>query len=149
MDKPVKSVEDILNMMPGEIPRPKLLPPGDYITLVQGPPKEDVNQNTGNRFVEYTLSIQQVGDNVIKYLEAHGGSVDEIIGRTIRATFYITENAVSRLDDFLIHCGVIKGRLAERIPMAVNCQVGIVLNHRPNREQTGFFPNVVRSFAPK
>lgn len=92
----------LLNKAPTEIERPKPLPQGSYTCVVQGMPKFDKSTKKQTPYVEFSLKVLAAGDDVDQEaLAAMGGISDKVI----RDTYYITENAAYRLDEFLVNCG--------------------------------------------
>lgn len=93
----------VLDMPASEIERPKPLPVGSYICVVQGQPRIDKSAKKQTEFSEFTLKLLEALDDVdTDALEAIGGIKD----KTTKVTFYHTENSIYRLKEFLEHCGV-------------------------------------------
>ena len=93
----------ILDKPASDIERPKPLPTGTYVCVVKGLPRYDKSSKKQTEFAEYTLQPLQAGDDVEEEaLQEMGG----IANRTIRATYYITEDALWRLKKFIEDCGV-------------------------------------------
>src|SRR6266487_695378 len=89
----------------GTVDRPKPLPVGTYTCIVVGQPRFDKSSKLGTPFVEFTLKPIQAGEDVDEdALEEIGG----IGNRTLRATFYLTEEAKYRLDKFLEDLGILE-----------------------------------------
>jgi len=89
---------DILSRQASEIERPKPLPVGTYICQVKGLPRQDVSSKKGTPFWEFTLiPVGHLDDVTAEDLEAVGG----LANKTLRATFYLTDEAEYRLADFL------------------------------------------------
>jgi hypothetical protein len=131
---------DILDTPYDEVERPKPLPPGTYLTVVQSF-REDVSSKAQTPYVEYTLQPQQAGEDVAdEELEAMGG----IGTRTLRYTCYKTEGALWRLKEFHIACGLeVKGKTPRQlVPEAVGCQVTVHVKHRPNIQGTGVYAEI-------
>ena len=86
-----------------EIERPKPLPAGVYTCVVQGLPKMDKSSKKGTEYVEFTYKVLAAGEDVdADDLKAMGGISD----KTIRDTYYITENSLWRLKKMLLDCGI-------------------------------------------
>ena len=88
----------ILDQPASEIERPKPLPVGTYVCVVAGLPRHDKSTKKQTPFVEFTLKPLQAQDDVDKEALEEMGGLSE---RTIRATFYITEDSKWRLKKFL------------------------------------------------
>jgi hypothetical protein len=131
----------ILDKQSSEIERPKPLPVGSYTCIVKGMPRFDTSAKKGTPFVEFTLQPIAAGDDVdTDALEEMGG----FSGRTIRATYYLTEDAAYRLKDFLRHCdaGDDEMTLGERINMTPNCQVIATIKHTASDDGQSIYANL-------
>ena len=94
----------ILDKAPADIKAPEALPVGSYLCVVQGLPRYDKSTKKLTEFAEYTLIIQQAMDDVDPAdLKAVEGGVK---GKTIKATYYLTDTAAYRLKEFFEHCGL-------------------------------------------
>ena len=111
------------------VERPKPLPVGTYLCIV-GAPRYDRSSKKGTPFVEFLLRPLDADEDVDpEDLEAAGG----LDGKTIRATYYDTPDAIYRLDEFHVHCGLDLGDPASRRTrndMVVNAQVLAYVKHR-------------------
>lgn len=93
----------LLEAAPSEVNRPKPLPVGGYLCIVQGLPKYDKSSKKGTEYTEFTLKpIEALEDVDKEALEEMGGLGD----KTLRVTFYLTEDAIYRLDEFHEHLGI-------------------------------------------
>lgn len=139
----------LLDTAPSETERPKPLPQGQYLCVVQGLPKYDKSTKKQTEYVEFTLKPIQVGEDVDQEeLAAMGGIAD----KTIRATFYLTENALWRLKDFLAHCGIDVDE-AENYRVAIdettNQQVVAFIRHVPSDDGEAVFANLGKTASPE
>ena len=74
----------VLDMPASDIERPKPLPVGSYVCVVQGQPRIDKSAKKQTEFVEYTLKLLEALDDVdADGLEAVGGIKD----KTTKVTF--------------------------------------------------------------
>lgn len=146
----------ILDKAPTEISRPKPLPIGSYTMLIKGLPKFDKSTKKQTEYVEWTLQFLAPGDDVdTDELQASltkpSGDVTSLSDRTIRATYYITEDALWRLKEFLRHCGfdVDSDDLSMRqmIAETPGRQVGIHLKHVPSEDGQSMFANIDKTFS--
>jgi len=133
----------LLDKAPSEIDKPKPLPEGQYLWVVQGLPRYDKSSKKQTEFVEFTLKALQVGADVDQdELEAMGGIAD----KTTRATFYLTEGSLWRLKEFLIHCGVEEmDSLREMVEEAQNCQVVGYIKHEASNDGESFFARLSKT----
>ncbi len=132
LDKPASDVE-----------RPKPLPQGSYHCVVKGLPRFDKSSKKFTEFVEFTLQPTSAGEDVDEEdLEAMGG----IANKTIRATYYITEDALWRLKDFLGHCGIEEdGSLRNMIDQTPNCEVIAFIKHRASEDGQAVFAELAKT----
>jgi hypothetical protein len=93
----------ILDQQATDIEPPKPLPAGSYVCIVQGLPRFDKSSRKQTDFVEFTLQPVSAEDDVDADDLEDFGPLGE---KTIRATFYITNEAVYRLRDFLVDLGL-------------------------------------------
>jgi len=151
MAKPAtqRKFESVLDMPASAVERPKPLPRGTYIAVVQGQPRFDKNPNTGTQFAEFTLKLLQALEDVDKdELEAQGGLKE----RTTRVLFYLTDDSVYRLKEFLEHCGVdmdSDATMSQLVAETPGCQVGITIIHKPSKDGDAIYANVKNTFRPE
>jgi len=136
----------ILDEAPTEINRPKPLPVGTYICVVQGQPTYDKSNKKGTPYVQFTLRPVAAEEDVDpEELEAMGG----MESKTLRATFYLTEDAVYRLDEFHQHCGVDISDASvsrrNRNENIVNAQVRAVVSHRMAEDGSQVYAELKRT----
>jgi hypothetical protein len=111
------------------VERPKTIPTGSYIATV-GQWETGESKQKKTPFVRFPLRFISALDDVdAEELEAAGGCS----GKQARIDFYVTEDAIYRLDAFHEHCGE---DLADEISRkahndnCMNAQVGVVVAHR-------------------
>lgn len=137
---------DLLNNNADEIERPKPLPAGSYLCTVKGLPEHGKSAKKQTPFVNFTLAVQQALDDVdADDLGAMGGTEN----KTIKATYYLTENSLWRLKEFLEHCGIdLSGKtLAAAIDETVNCSVVAQLKHEASEDRTAVFAKLANTAA--
>ena len=149
------SFESVLDVPASDIERPKPLPVGSYLCLVQGQPRIDKSRKKQTEFSEFTLKMLQALDDVD--LEALEGCLTSPSGDkkllqdcTIKVTFYHTENSIYRLKEFLEHCGVeIKKGMSLRqlIAETPGCEVIAHLSHEASEDGEAIYARV-RSTEP-
>lgn len=137
----------VLDMPASDIERPKPLPVGSYVCVVQGQPRIDKSAKKQTEFVEYTLKLLEALDDVdADGLEAVGGIKDKIT----KVTFYLTENSVYRLKEFLEHCGVDmeeEGSLRQYIAEAPGKQVVAHIIHEASQDGDAVYARVKNTTA--
>lgn len=138
----------ILDESPEEVLRPKPLPVGTYLCRVSGPVKYDKSQKKGTEFSEFTLIPIDALDDVDSDELAEAGGID---GKTLRNTFYHTEDAIYRLDEFHEHCGIDlsdgNSRRA-RNDEVINAEVLAVVKHTPSDDGSRVYTNIARTAKP-
>lgn len=139
--------QSILDDSPSEVVRPKPLPVGTYVFVV-GPPTMGKSNKKGTPFVEFQLRAIAADDDVdVDELDTMGG----FEGKTIRHTFYLTEDAVYRLDEFHEHCGIDLAQSLSRRSRndeVINAQVRGYVSHRqadPNDPDSPVFAEIKRT----
>jgi len=120
----------LLDKAPTTVDKPKPLPVGTYLCVVDGLPRYDKSSKKQTDFVEFKLRPIQAADDVDADDLAAAGGLDK---KSIRATFYLTEDAVYRLDEFHQHCGLEldpSTSRRQRNEMIVNANVMAYIKHR-------------------
>jgi hypothetical protein len=134
----------ILDESPTEVAVPLPLPQGTYVFSV-GMYRYDKSTKKGTKFVDFPLTpIAAESDVDEEELESAGG----LDGKTVRATFYLTEDAIYRLDGFHSHCGIDLNdgqSRRSRNDAVVNAQVRGFIKHEPSQDGTRIFARFDRS----
>lgn len=136
----------ILDKQSSEIERPKPLPVGTYIAAVQGLPRIDKSSKKQTEFSEYTLKLLAAQDDVdADALTEMGG----IANKTIKATYYHTDDAAWRLKKFLDDLGIEEEdedgeglSLRQRMQMVAGRQVLVTIKHTASDDGTTVYANV-------
>jgi len=135
----------ILDDSPTEVNAPLPLPQGVYLFIVQGTPTYGKSSQKQTDFVEFTLRPIAAEEDVDPdELEAVGG----LEGKNLRATYYLTEDAIYRLDEFHSHCGIDLDdgqSRRHRNDAIVNAQVRGFVKHEPSKDGTRIFARFNRS----
>lgn len=145
----------VLDKPAGEVERPRPMPVGQYVWIVQGQPKFDKSSKKQTEYVEFTLKCVEAldtvdADELEDWLTSKDGTKRKLGDATQRLTFYLTEGALWRLKDFLAHCGLdVEGdaSLRQLIPETTGCQVIGTIAHESSDDGTAVFGRV-RSTAP-
>ena len=143
------SFEDILNKPAAEIDRPKPLPIGSYTWTVVGLPRFDKSKEKQTPFYEFNVKCSGALDDVdedalANWARRADGSNRQLSDFATRLTFYITEESVYRLQDFLEHCGIdLEGKsIAQAIEDTPNSQFVGAITHSPSRDGTTVYANI-------
>jgi len=136
----------ILDRQSSEIERPKPLPVGTYLCIVKGLPRYDKSSKKQTDFVEFNLEIQSAEEDVdADAIEAFKGGV---VGKSVKDTYYLTEEAAFRVKDFLEHCGVEdEGTLRSRIEQTPGCQLKVFIKHEPSQDGQTMFARIGKTMA--
>lgn len=161
----------VLDRKASEVEPPKNLPPGSYIFLTRGVPVYDESSIKKTEFVRYTCVPQgpiKNGDGgnadvdqeeLDQALTKKNGDKVAITSKAMRLDFYLTEEALYRLKNFLRHCGwEIPEEDGEENPdlpdmremtnTNVNKRFGGYVTHEPARDGSDrMFANISRTFA--
>lgn len=139
---PQPSFSSILDAPASETEKPKPLPVGGYVCVVKGLPKRDKSSKKQTPYVEFTLQpLEAMEDVDAEALEEMGGFVN----KTLRATYYTTEDAMWRLKEFLEHCGLEVSSGAsynQLIDETPNCQVIAFIRHDASEDGTSIYAKV-------
>jgi len=134
--------KSLLSKPMDEIERPKPLPAGTYVGRIV---KYDFaeSQEKKTPYLRYTVQPEEVGDDV---------SPEDLAGvdmtkKQLRKDFYLTNDAMYRLKEFLESCGIdVTGRsLGEAIPESRNARVLMGVVQRPSQDGTEVY-NEIRDF---
>jgi len=135
----------ILDESPTEVSAPVPLPQGIYHCVVTGTPRYDKSSRKGTDFVEFTLRPMSAEQDVDENDLAEAGGLD---GKVIKAVFYLTEDAIYRLDEFHSHCGIDleDGQSRRhRNDAIVNAEVRAFIKHEPSADGSRVWARFNRS----
>lgn len=122
--------------------RPPPMPVGTYIGVVHGMPKYGESSKKKTEFVEFAINYLSAQEDVDKdALEEIGG----FQGKTERYTFYLTENAIWRLERFLEDCGIDTAEYESRremIEATPGRQVAFTIRHEPSDDGKDLFARI-------
>lgn len=135
---------DILNKPSGEAPKPQTLPSGTYLTVVDGPYKPGKRGQDQTDIVDFQLKILTVIQANPDEINAIEGGIP---GKTIYATFWITEKALYRLDDFLEMLGIQKGLpYKQALAECPGKQIVVNLGQKPSPDGSKLY-NEIKGYA--
>ena len=146
----------LLDKAPTEIERPKPAPPGTYTTIIQGMPKYDKSAKKQTEYVEFTHKFIEAGEDVDSddlkaFLTSGDGSKKKLSDVTMRNTYYLTENSLWRLKDFLKDCGFEvdsdEATLRQMIEETPGKQVGVFVKHQASQDGQAIFAQIDHTVA--
>tara|TARA_R110002153_G_scaffold274298_2_gene448206 strand:- start:27415 stop:27834 length:420 start_codon:yes stop_codon:yes gene_type:complete len=131
-----------------EVEAPKATPPGTYVLAVLSTETGE-SQQKKTPFLRVHFSIVDAGEDVDADALEEAGGMAKVATRKLRHEFYITDDALFRLKDFMTMCGFdLAGKtLGEIVPDLVGAQVKAALIQKANQDGTVFYTNIA-SFAP-
>jgi hypothetical protein len=139
----------ILDESPTEVAAPQPMPQGTYVCVVQGV-TYDKTTKKGTDYVEFTLRPVSAEADVDEEEVAGFGDFDS---KTLRATFYLTEDAIYRLDEFHTHCGldIENDGLSRRArnDECINVEVRVFVKHETSQDGSRIFARFNRSLPAK
>lgn len=129
--------KSILSHKVGSIEKPKPLPTGTYLAIIEGWEASEIGQKkTPGARVTFKL-LQPEADVDMDQLEELGG-LAAVTKRKVNTTLWLTEDALYRAKEFIEDvCKIDVGErtLGECFPDMVGCQVKVVLKHRFSDKQ--------------
>lgn len=135
----------ILDESPAEVERPKPLPAGTYLCVVAGVPTYDKSSKKGTPFVQFTLRPLSAESDVDPESLLERGGLEN---KSIRATYYLTDDAIYRLDEFHEHCGIDlndESTRRQRNDEVVNAHVRAVIKHRASDDGSQIYAELART----
>ena len=146
---PMAQFADILDKPATEIDRPKPLPVGEYVWTIQGLPRYDKSKEKQTPFYEFTCkaasALDSVDDEALKeWATKSDGQMRALTDFSTRYTFYITEDSLYRLQEFLVHCGIDGDGKTTRqcIDETPNCQFVGAIVHTPSKDGATVYANI-------
>ena len=133
----------ILDQKAEDVKAPPLLPTGSYLTVVQGLPETGQSSKKQTDFFKFTHRIVQPLDDV-DHDELEAAFPEGVAGKTVANTFYLTENSLFMLKQFVENCGIdMTGKtMRQCVDELPNCEVVINIRHRPTQDGTRMFAEI-------
>jgi hypothetical protein len=124
--------------------RPKPYPVGTYLGVVKGLPAEGKSAQKQTPQVDFIIQFLQPGEDVDQEALKDVLKGESLASKTMKHTFYTTENAVWRLDKFLIEDLKIPGSRGRRsmIAEAPGRQVVFSIKHETSQDGTQIFAKI-------
>ncbi len=137
----------ILDRPASEVERPKPLPVGTYLTTIQGLPRYDKSSKKQTDFVEFSHQLVAAMDDVDpEELEAAGGlTLKDGTAKSIKNTYYLTEDAGWRLRKFLEDCGFDFEEIEsmrEAVESTANREVYIQIRHEASQDGRSVYARI-------
>lgn len=154
----MSSFSSVLDKPSTEVGRPKPLPVGSYIGVVQGLPKIDKSTKKQTEYSEYTVKILQAQEDVdqddleVALTKASGEKLN-LTDKTTKITFYHTEDSLWRLKQFFEHLDIPEEdddgetlTMRQRMQLVPNRQIGFYIKHAASDDGEAVFANVDKTF---
>jgi hypothetical protein len=139
------SFQDILNKKADDVERPKPLPPGTYLGVVEGLPEfAEIGKNqtpVANLKIKLLAAEDDVDSDALREM---GGA----LGKSLRHRLFLTEDAAWRVKQFLEEHLGINGdgkTLGELFNEAPGNQVKVVVKHRPSQDGQTIYAEIDRT----
>ena len=136
---------------PYEEPTPPVpIPTGTYSTIVVGLPRYDKSSQKQTPFVEFQHKVLEAGDDGDSEALAEARGDKALTEVTLKNTFYLTEDAKWRLDQFLKDLGFeVDGATSRRelIEQCAGKAVGVFVKHAPSKDGQRVFAQIDRTVA--
>jgi hypothetical protein len=139
----------ILNRQSGDVERPKPLPIGEYTFKVKGLPNFDKSAKKGTPYVEFTCvpiaPMDSVDADDLQESLTRKSGVKQLSDMVQKLTFYLTEDALWRLKEFLLNdLQIEEGEktLQAMIEEAPNSEFIGTIKHAPTNDGKGVFANI-------
>lgn len=140
---------DILDKPADQIDRPKPLPVGTYSWMVQGLPRFDKSKEKQTPYYEFLLKCTGALDDVNEedlqeWAKKADGTMRNLTEFTQKLTFYITEDSVYRLQEFIQHLGIDGDGKSTRqaIDETPNCECVANIVHVASKDGTSVYANI-------
>jgi hypothetical protein len=122
LTKPIKEIEE-----------PQPLPPGTYTARIGQSKFGDTKGENATPFVEFPLSILTAGDDVDTEALENWGNREKLARTKQKITFYLTEDSLFRLANFIKNtCEISEDEadnLNDGIPLTLNKVISIHISH--------------------
>jgi hypothetical protein len=147
--KTMAQFSDILDKPATEIDRPKPLPVGSYVWSIIGMPRFDKSKEKQTPFYEFQVkpvsALDDVDEEALKeWATKSDGTMRQLSDYTTRLTFYITEDSLYRLQEFIEHCGIDGEDKTTRqcIDETPNCQFVGNIVHTASKDGSTVYANI-------
>ena len=122
----------------GSIEKPKPVPIGSYSAIIHATELAEVGQNK-TPGVRVTFLLQSPGEDVDMDHFADFGGMEALTRRKVNTTFWLTEDALYRLKDFLTEVCLIEGAeersIGEVLPEINRLPCIVVIKHNYDNKQ--------------
>lgn len=144
----------LLDRAPSEVERPKPLPAGTYMTIIEGLPRYDKSSLKQTDFVEFTHRIISAGEDVDQAeldaaLTSPDGQKKPLNEVRMKNQLYVTENSLWRLKDFLQNLGFDiesdEFSLRDLCESTAGKECLVFIKHQPSQDGQAIFARIDRT----
>lgn len=144
------NIAALLDRAPADIERPKPLPQGGYHCIIKGMPEHGKSSKKQTPFVKFNLQPTAAMDDVdeealAEWMKRPDGTSRTLADAKIDGTYYLTEESLFVLKDFLEHVGADGETLRQQIEQAVNSEVIAYIKHEPSQDGQSVFAKLGRT----
>lgn len=143
----------VLDTPSSAIEKPKPLPVGTYVCVVKGLPRIDKSSKKQTEYSEYALTILEAGedvdaDDLEKSLTKPSGEKIALSAKSLKVTFYHTEDSIYRLKKFLNDLDVPEEEDGEELTIRQRMnevngrQVKVTIKHTASEDGENIYANV-------
>lgn len=145
------SFSPILSMKGADIEKPRPLPVGTYLAVVQGQPKMDKSSKKQTPYVEFSMKLMQAMDDVDQDDLAHAltkpsGEKVLLTDKALRLTYYLTPDSAWRIKQFLKRDLQIEDAdskdIGQQVSEAPGCQCIVTVKHRVSENGEDTFAEI-------
>lgn len=139
--------ESILDQKADEVERPKPAPAGTFDVIVKGMYEQGESSQKKTPFVRFTYAFVEAKEDVDEEALAEWLGEDKISERSIRDTYYLTNDALWRLTDTLERMGIDQEGKSVRacLDETPNASLRILIGHRASEDGEQVFAEVKRT----
>lgn len=136
--------QDILNTRVDDVEKPKPLPVGTYLCMINGAPTIGPIGEKQTLAAKFQLKPLQAQGDIDQQALSEAVGTKSLGDRVINHTLFLTGDALWRTKEFLQHAGVhTEGRtIGESLSDVVNRQLMVKIKHRPAPDGSQIFAEV-------
>ncbi len=152
------SFASVLDKTSKEIERPKTMPVGSYIGVVQGLPTIDKSKIKQTEYSEYTIKYMSAMDDVdeddlTKALTKSTGEKTNLSEKSVKTKYYHTDDSLFMLKQFFEHLDIPEEdddgnelSMRQRMQLVPNRQIGFHIKHAASEDGERVFANIDKTF---
>lgn len=144
------NIAALLDRAPSDVERPKPLPQGGYHCIIKGVYEQGKSSKKQTPFVKFNLQptspMEDVDEEALAdWMKRPDGTSRTLADAKIDATYYLTDDALFMLRDFLEHVGVEGNTLRSQMDATQNQEVIAYIKHEPSNDGQSVFAKLGRT----